>query len=168
MFLTRVFEEGVEKGGVDPRVLVYLAIFLVVFLLMVILGWLASSRGWLKQEAEPQPAAHGHDEHAHAEAPQVQSAHAERSVGLSAGPDDLTILEGIGPKVARVLAGVGITTFDGLAKADIVKLKATLDAAGYTYMDPAGWIEQAVLAAKGDMAGLKKLQTSLKGGRKVA
>jgi hypothetical protein len=35
-------------------------------------------------------------------------------------------------------------------------------------MDPAGWIEQADLAAKGDTEGLKKLQDSLKGGRKVA
>lgn len=34
-------------------------------------------------------------------------------------------------------------------------------------MDPAGWIEQAKLAAKGDMKGLKKLQDELKGGRRV-
>jgi len=47
-------------------------------------------------------------------------------------------------------------------------LKTTLDAAGYKYMDLAGWIDQDVLAAKGDMDGLKKFQDSLKGGRKVA
>jgi hypothetical protein len=34
-------------------------------------------------------------------------------------------------------------------------------------MEPAGWVEQAALAAKGDAEGLQKLQDSLKGGRKV-
>jgi hypothetical protein len=34
------------------------------------------------------------------------------------------------------------------------------------YMNPAGWIEQAKLAASGDMEGLKKLQAELQGGRR--
>jgi hypothetical protein len=34
-------------------------------------------------------------------------------------------------------------------------------------MDPEGWIEQAKLAARGDMEGLNKLQEELKGGRKA-
>jgi hypothetical protein len=33
-------------------------------------------------------------------------------------------------------------------------------------MNPAGWIEQAELAAKGDWAALEKLQSELKGGRR--
>jgi hypothetical protein len=34
-------------------------------------------------------------------------------------------------------------------------------------MDSAGWIDQAALAAKGDMAGLKKMQEEMKGGRRA-
>jgi hypothetical protein len=34
-------------------------------------------------------------------------------------------------------------------------------------MDPTGWIEQARLAARGDMEGLKKMQAELKGGRRA-
>jgi len=155
MYLTRMFQEGSTQGGIGW--LVWVA--LIIFFLMVVLGWLASSRGWLKKEAEPQPVGHGHaDEHGHA-------AVAAPAVAAS---DDLTTLEGIGPKVARLLAGMGITTFSGLASADRGQLRSALDAAGYKYMDPAGWIDQAALAAKGDAAGLKTLQDSLKGGRKVA
>ena len=70
--------------------------------------------------------------------------------------------------MAKVLAGIDISTFESLAKADQDKVRAALDAAGYKYMDPAGWIEQAALAAKGDTEGLKKFQDSLRGGRKAA
>ena len=155
MYSIRLLEEGGAQGGIGWLVWVALAIFFI----MVILGWLASSKGWLKKEEEPQPVAHGHDEHADA-----QPAHAEHT----SEPDNLTHLEGIGPKVAGVLAGIGITTFKALAHADYAKVKAALDAAGYKYMDPAGWIEQADLYVKGDTEGLKKLQDSLKGGRKIA
>jgi len=34
-------------------------------------------------------------------------------------------------------------------------------------MNPEGWVDQAKLAAKGDWAALEKLQSELKGGRKV-
>jgi len=66
------------------------------------------------------------------------------------------------------LSGINISTFEDLAKADYDKVKTALDAAGYKYMDPAGWIEQAALASKGDIEGLQKLQEALKGGRKTA
>jgi hypothetical protein len=35
-------------------------------------------------------------------------------------------------------------------------------------MNPEGWIDQAKLAAKGDWVGFEKLQSELRGGRKVA
>ena len=155
----RMLQEGEAQSGVG----VYVWVFLGIFFIMVFLGWLAASRGWLKKEAEPTQTEHTHDLHAAGPAlvEPVQDTHAVT------GKDDLTSLEGIGPKVAKVLAGINITTFDDLAKADYAHLKTALDAAGYKYMDPAGWIDQARFAAKGDMVGLKKLQDTLKGGRKT-
>lgn len=80
--------------------------------------------------------------------------------------DDLTRLEGIGPKVAQVLASIGITTFKALAEADYDQVKQALVDAGWPYMDPAGWIEQAKLAAEGRWEELARLQEELKGGRR--
>lgn len=83
-------------------------------------------------------------------------------------PDDLTRIEGIGPKVARLLNSIGITTFADLASADPTRVKRALEDAGWPYMDPAGWIEQAKLAAEGKWEELATLQEQLKGGRRVA
>lgn len=81
--------------------------------------------------------------------------------------DDLTKIEGIGPKVAQVLKVAGITTFAALSQAETEELKKSLHAAGLQMMNPEGWIEQAELAAKGDWERLRKLQDELKGGRRV-
>lgn len=151
MLAVRILEAGAEETSLGWLVWVALA----VFLLMVFLGWLVVSKGWLKKEDEPVVETHSHaDEHA--------AVHAE-----PAAADNLISLEGIGPKVAQLLAGIGITSFAGLAEADLGKLRETLDGAGYKYMDPSGWVDQAKLAAKGDTEGLKKLQETLKGGRKA-
>ena len=79
--------------------------------------------------------------------------------------DDLTKLEGIGPKVQIVLNAAGIKTFDQLGSADVDHLQELLDAADYQYMDPGSWPEQARLAAAGDWEALQKLQDELSGGR---
>lgn len=85
-----------------------------------------------------------------------------------AGPDKLTQIEGIGPKIAGLLAAEAIDTFAKLAKAPQKKLKSILDAAGprYKMHNPATWPEQASLAAKGKWDELKVLQDSLQGGKK--
>ena len=80
--------------------------------------------------------------------------------------DDLTSLEGVGPKVAKILNGAGIHSFSDLAKANDKEVDKVLDEAGLHMMDSAGWIEQAKLAVKGDTEGLRKLQDELKGGRR--
>ncbi len=80
--------------------------------------------------------------------------------------DDLVVLEGIGPKVAKVLNAAGVVSFADLAKADAAELQKTLSAAGLQMMNPEGWIEQAKLAAAGDKEGLARLQSELKGGRR--
>ena len=81
--------------------------------------------------------------------------------------DDLAKIEGIGPKVVKVLNEAGISTFADLAGAKAATVQKALDAAGLQMMDPKGWISQAKLAAKGDWDGFEKLQGELKGGRKT-
>jgi LPXTG-motif cell wall-anchored protein len=92
----------------------------------------------------------------------------EKSVSRNerSSADDLTKLEGIGPKVAKVLNDAEITTFDDLARAKAGDVKSVLNEAGLQMMNPEGWIEQARLAAKGDWEAVERLQGELKGGRK--
>jgi len=86
---------------------------------------------------------------------------------VAGGADDLTKIEGVGPKVAKVLNEAGISSFADLAGAKAADVQKALDAAGLQMMDPKGWISQAKLAAKGDWEGFEKLQGELKGGRKA-
>jgi len=82
--------------------------------------------------------------------------------------DDLTIIEGIGPKIAGLLQAAGITTFAQLAAADMSRLKQILEAAKLSHIaNPTTWSEQAKLAAAGDKEALQKLQDQLKGGKRV-
>ena len=81
--------------------------------------------------------------------------------------DDLTLIEGIGPKVAEILSKAGISTFAALAETDAADIQEILDAAGLKMMDATSWPAQAKLAAEGDMDGLKRMQDKLSGGRKA-
>ena len=85
----------------------------------------------------------------------------------AAQPDDLSKIEGIGPKTAQILKESGILTFTQLAQTDVSRLRAILEEAGPNYkrMDPESWPEQAGLAAKGDWDALKELQAQLDGGK---
>jgi large subunit ribosomal protein L21 len=80
--------------------------------------------------------------------------------------DDLTRLEGIGPKVAKLLNEAGITDFEALSKASVEEIQKVLNEAGLPMLKPEGWIDQAYLAARGDWDGLQKLQGELQGGRR--
>jgi predicted flap endonuclease-1-like 5' DNA nuclease len=89
-------------------------------------------------------------------------------LGAKTAPDDLTKLEGIGPKVEQVLVAAGITTFAQLAATPVAQLRAILDAAGsrYRITDPTTWPDQAALAAAGDWAAFNELVSKLKAGRR--
>ncbi len=65
--------------------------------------------------------------------------------------DDLTVVDGVGPKIAELCAGVGITTWRELADADPATLRAMLDDAGSRFRihDPTTWSHQAELLADG-------------------
>ena len=132
-----------SEGGSNSELLWLLWLVLGLFLFFVVVGWLVSGRK--KPEAEPVHATHHHEEHKQ--------------------EDNLEIIEGIGPKVAKLLNAAGIHTFSDLANTPASKVEETLKAAGLNMINAAGWIEQAKLAAKGDLEGLKKMQAELKGGR---
>jgi large subunit ribosomal protein L21 len=80
--------------------------------------------------------------------------------------DDLTKIEGIGPKVSEALIEAGISTFEALSSATVEDIQKILTDAGLKMMDATTWPQQAKLAATGDWEALKKLQDNLSGGRK--
>jgi len=82
-------------------------------------------------------------------------------------PDDLTKIEGVGPKIAQILNEGGIKTFAKLASSSSGDVKKLLDAAGprFKMHDPGSWPRQSRLAADGKWDELEKLQDELDGGR---
>jgi large subunit ribosomal protein L21 len=84
------------------------------------------------------------------------------------GKDNIEIIEGIGPKIAKVLADNGITTFAALADAKADDITAMLKASGgrFSLANTASWAEQAALLRDGKMDEFKKLTDELVGGVK--
>jgi predicted flap endonuclease-1-like 5' DNA nuclease len=82
--------------------------------------------------------------------------------------DDLTVVEGIGPKIQELLFQYGIRTYAQLADTDVTRLKEILASAGpqLAMHDPGTWPSQANLAANGQWDSLKAIQGFLKGGKK--
>jgi hypothetical protein len=142
MFALLLLSEG---GGAGPNTSLSWLLYIVgaFFLLMVVVGWL-SSRRKNSQAALPHEA--------------KKSSRKES--------DDLIKIEGIGPKVVKVLREAGIITFDDLARAKASDVQKVLADAGLQMMNPEGWIDQAKLASKGDFAALEKMQAEMKGGRR--
>lgn len=58
-------------------------------------------------------------------------------------PDDLTAIDGIGPKYAGVLHEAGVATFAQLAKMDAEAIRDIFRSAVGRAPDPTDWIEQA-------------------------
>jgi large subunit ribosomal protein L17 len=85
----------------------------------------------------------------------------------AASGDDLTIVEGIGPKIAELLNKAGITTFAQLADAQDEVVQAVLTEAGprYNVHDVTTWNEQAALLRDGKMDEFNALTDRLKGGK---
>lgn len=80
--------------------------------------------------------------------------------------DDLTKIEGIGPKIKGLLNDDGIWSFKQLSEASVERLQKILDNAGARYRvhNPKTWAQQAKLAAEEKWIELKKWQDQLKGG----
>ncbi|MEI7586177.1 hypothetical protein [Runella sp.] len=83
-------------------------------------------------------------------------------------PDDLKIVEGIGPKIEKLLNDEGILTFAQLAATAPERIKEILVAAGTRFQmhDPTTWPEQSALARDGKLEELKAWQDELNKGRK--
>ena len=88
------------------------------------------------------------------------------SANQPAEQDDLTKIEGIGPKINRTLQEAGIQTYRQLASSEPAVLKQILLDANIRIGFPDTWPEQAALAAKADWSNLKEFQSELQGGRR--
>jgi predicted flap endonuclease-1-like 5' DNA nuclease len=84
------------------------------------------------------------------------------------GKDDLTIVEGIGPKINELLIAGGIDTFVKLARASVPDIQVILGKAGpnFKLAQPDSWPRQARLCASGSWSELRKLQDELIAGVK--
>ncbi len=80
--------------------------------------------------------------------------------------DDLTKIEGVGPKAAEALVNAGMDTFAKIAKGDAEKIKEVLTEASsrMAHLDPTSWPKQAKMAADGNWDELKEWQDNAKGG----
>lgn len=85
----------------------------------------------------------------------------------AADKENLTIIEGIGPKTQDIFYENGILTLKDLAAKTSEELKAILEPKGgiYVSMDTETWPKQAQLAAEGKHEELKAWQDELKGGK---
>lgn len=80
--------------------------------------------------------------------------------------DNLTKIEGIGPKIAEVLAAAGLVTFADVAKSTPEAIKEILSShPRLASKDATTWCKQADLAASGKWDELKKWQDELDGGK---
>ena len=81
--------------------------------------------------------------------------------------DDLKLIEGVGPKIAGIMAEGGLDTWAKVAAATPEAIKELLTAAGprYASHNPGSWPKQAGLAAAGKFEELKALQDELDGGK---
>lgn len=86
--------------------------------------------------------------------PTPQPAAPIKSAGASGG-DDLTVIKGLGPKLAKLLNSHGVTSYAQIAswdEAEIDRVDALLDRfKGRIRRD--SWVEQAKLLAAGDQTG---------------
>lgn len=83
--------------------------------------------------------------------------------------DDLTKIEGIGPKIAEILREHEIDSFGRLTTTPVEALRTILGNASNRFKmhDPTSWPEQAALAAAGEWEKLAILQEKLKGGKRL-
>ena len=102
-----------------------------------------------------------------AKKPDVSSLGATTVLADDSVKDDLTKIEGIGPKIKGLFNDDGIWSFVQLSESSIERLQKILDDAGprYRVHNPKTWAQQAKLAAEGKWDELKKWQGELKGGK---
>ena len=92
---------------------------------------------------------------------------AARAAGyVLSGPDNLEIIEGIGPSIAHLMRSSGVNSFAKLAGMSIAGLQTILDKGGprFRMANPQTLAEQAALAVANRWADLRRLQDALDAG----
>ncbi|WP_158846150.1 hypothetical protein [Algibacter sp. L1A34] len=81
--------------------------------------------------------------------------------------NDLTVVEGIGPKIQGLFHDHDVKTWKALSECSIEKCQSVLDSGGERYKihKPGTWPKQAGLASEGKWAELLKWQDELDGGK---
>ncbi len=84
-------------------------------------------------------------------------------------PEQLQVIEGIGPKIEGLLKAADIQSWEELAETPLSRLQEVLLAAGprYRVHDPSSWAKQANLAQNGNWAALVAAQRSMSGGKNI-
>lgn len=170
-FMTALLSASEEAESLPIWFWVLLVLILVVLPILVLVFGPGLRRKEIEEVEAAQEIGGGaanphHHEEAVATVEHVQEADPEPEVPAPIKPDDLKKIEGIGPKIASVLAKAGIETFAQLAEAEVSRLQAILDEQPRLRLaDPTTWPQQARLAAAGQWEELQKLQDELQGGR---
>ena len=81
--------------------------------------------------------------------------------------NDLTLVEGIGPKIQELFHNHNINTWQALSECSIDKCQEILNSGGKRFKihKPVTWPKQSGMAAKGKWQELKDWQDQLKGGK---
>lgn len=89
--------------------------------------------------------------------------------GKKVKENDLTIIEGIGPKIAELFQNAGIKTWEDLSKTSVENCKNILNEGGERFVlhNPSTWPKQAEMAYQGLWEKLKEWQDKLDGGVEV-
>nr|WP_294936299.1 hypothetical protein [uncultured Flavobacterium sp.] len=87
-------------------------------------------------------------------------------LGKKVQENDLTVIEGIGPKVEELLKTSGILTWKSLSETSVDRCNEILSKAGelFSFHNPATWPRQARLAYQRKWNDLKAWQESLQSG----
>ena len=123
----------------------------------------AIAEGLSERKSEKQSGKEGDDAE---KAPKKKKVEAKAKVEDSDESDDLTKVEGIGPKISEIFQNSGINSFEDLADKSEDELNVILAAAGskFASKNPASWPKQAKMAADGKWDELKEWQDNVKGG----
>jgi hypothetical protein len=93
---------------------------------------------------------------------------APRALGFSrpGEPDDLKIIEGIGPKMEQALKAAGIDTFAKLAQTSEAAIRSAIERAGLSFAPSVPtWARQAKYIVDGDLEGFEAYKARLTAGR---
>lgn len=92
---------------------------------------------------------------------------AKAELGKKIKENDLTVVEGIGPKIQELFHNHNINTWKALSESSLEMCQKVLDSGGSRYKihKPGTWSDQAKLAYEGKWEALLKLQNQLDGGK---